>query len=118
MNKRTEGSRWEKVAGDFLSRHGIEILQYNYRCHFGEIDIIGNDRGVLVFYEVKYRKDARCGTAAEAVGLKKQQVIAKVSDYYRMVNHIEWDRPIRYDVVAIQGNRIELIPAAFMRSAF
>lgn len=117
MNKRTEGSKWEVVAGEFLQRHGVKILQYNFRCRLGEIDIVGMDRGVLVFYEVKYRSTGSYGTAAEAVGIKKQMVISKVSDYYRMINHIGWDMPIRYDVIAIQGNRIELIPAAFMRSS-
>lgn len=118
MNKRTEGSKWEAVAGDFLTRHGIDITEYNFRCRYGEIDIIGNDKGTIVFYEVKYRKDSAYGSPAEAVGIKKQKVIAKVSDYYRMLNNIPWDTPIRYDVVAIQGNRIELIPAAFMRMGF
>lgn len=115
MNKRIEGSKWETIAGQFLKRHGIKILQYNFRCRLGEIDIVGMDDGVLVFYEVKYRSTQIFGTAAEAVGPAKQRIIAKVSDYYRMVNHINWDTPIRYDVVAIQGNRIQLIPAAFMR---
>lgn len=115
MNKRTEGTKWETIAGEFLQRHGVEILQYNFRCRFGEIDIVGRDRGVLVFYEVKYRKTDCCGHAAEAVDIRKQKIIAKVSDYYRMLNNILLDTPIRYDVVAIQGNRIQLIPAAFMR---
>lgn len=118
MNKRIEGSKWEKIAGEFLERHGIEIRQYNFRCRIGEIDIIGKDNDTLVFYEVKYRKNTRCGTAAEAVGIKKQRVIAKVSDYYRMINKIADNVPIRYDVIAIQDNKIELIPGAFWRSDF
>ena len=118
MNKRTEGAKWEKVAGEFLERHGIQVIQYNFRCRFGEIDIIGMDEDVLVFYEVKYRRDAEYGKPAEAVGSRKQKVIIKVSDYYRMVNNISWDTPIRYDVIVIQGNVIELIPAAFMRDGF
>lgn len=118
MNKRSEGSKWESLAGEFLIKHGINVLQYNFRCRLGEIDIVGKDRDVLVFYEVKYRKNDNCGNAAEAVGLRKQKVIAKVSDFYRMINHIPWDTQVRYDVVAIQGNKISLIPGAFMRTEF
>ena len=57
----------------YLMRSGVNILERNYRCSRGEIDIIGFHRGCLVFFEVKYRNDDRFGTALEAVGSAKQE---------------------------------------------
>ena len=54
-NNRAIGSKFEKEAGTYLKKHGYEILEYNYRCRAGEIDIIARDGEYLVFCEVKYR---------------------------------------------------------------
>ena len=61
------GTAYEKMAGEYLKTQGYEILQYNFRCRMGEIDIIAKDHGYLVFIEVKYRRDKSCGHPAEAV---------------------------------------------------
>ena len=68
MNKRQAGAFWEEAVTAYLMRSGVNILERNYRCSRGEIDIIGFHRGCLVFFEVKYRNDDRFGTALEAVG--------------------------------------------------
>ena len=68
MNKRQVGAFWEEAVTAYLMRSGVNILERNYRCSRGEIDIIGFHRGCLVFFEVKYRNDDRFGTALEAVG--------------------------------------------------
>ena len=60
------GTAYEKMAGEYLKTQGYEILQYNFRCRMGEIDIIAKDHGYLVFIEVKYRRDKSCGHPAEA----------------------------------------------------
>ena len=67
-NKRETGTRKEELAADFLTRRGVKILERNFRCRQGEIDLIGMDGQYLVFVEVKYRKTARNGMPAEAVG--------------------------------------------------
>ena len=53
MNKRTEGQKYEDAAAAFLEKHGVRILDRNFRCRFGEIDIIGIQNDVLIFIEVK-----------------------------------------------------------------
>ena len=63
QNKRMEGSRYEKLAARYLEQKGMDILELNYRCRTGEIDIIARDGEYLVFVEVKYRKTKRAGYA-------------------------------------------------------
>ena len=117
INKRKIGTEYEDVAVRYLIDRGYEILEKNYRCRFGEIDIIakhkvGNDI-FIVFIEVKYRKNGIAGSPFEAVDYKKQMIIRKVSEYFLMTNGY-WDiSRIRYDVVGIMGRKIELIQNAF-----
>ena len=54
-NKRKIGEKYERRAGVYLAEQGYELLEYNFRCRMGEIDIIARDKGCLVFCEVKYR---------------------------------------------------------------
>ena len=61
MNRRETGSRYEKQAAVFLEQKGYEILEMNFRCRRGEIDLVARDGEYLVFVEVKYRADLRCG---------------------------------------------------------
>ena len=62
-NQRSVGARYEQVAGKYLEEQGYQILQYNYHCRQGEIDIIARDGEYLVFCDVKYRTDRRKATA-------------------------------------------------------
>ena len=82
QNNRKVGDAQETRAIFELEKLGYKILQKNFRCRMGEIDLIALHRGYLVFVEVKYRKNTRAGSAAEAVNWKKQQVISRVADYY------------------------------------
>lgn len=112
-NKREIGDFYEEKAVKFLEEQGFEILERNFRCKIGEIDIVAKEQEYLVFVEVKYRKNVRLGLPQEAVDWRKQQKIRKVSDYYRMVNRIGENIPIRYDVVWEMGEKVELIRNAF-----
>ena len=76
-NNRETGSHYERLAGAYLEQEGYEILEYNYRCKTGEIDIIAKEGQTLVFVEVKYRKDDKKGYPAQAVDQRKQQKIRK-----------------------------------------
>lgn len=113
MNTKKIGMEQEETACRFLTQKGVRIRERNFRCKQGEIDIIGDDGEYLIFFEVKYRKNASRGSAAEAVNNKKQQKICKVSDYYCYLHHCPSDTPIRYDVIAIDGEQIEWIQNAF-----
>lgn len=117
MNKRKTGDRYEQMAVCYLETEGYEILERNYRCRFGEIDIVardgrGND-GAIVFVEVKYRSSLQFGSPFEAVHLKKQRTIIQTAKNYIKERNINADTRIRFDVVGILGRDIKLIKDAF-----
>lgn len=117
MNKRKIGGRYEQLAVQYLEGKGYKILERNYRCMFGEIDIVAKDGGgkeaTLVFLEVKYRSSLRFGSPFEAVDIKKQRTIIQTAKYYMKERKIDTDIKIRYDVVGILGRDIKLIKNAF-----
>ena len=113
MNKREKGAQKEEQVCAYLLSNGVKIKERNFKCRQGEIDIIGYDEGFLVFFEVKYRSSLSMGSAAEAVGVAKQKRICRVADYYRMIHRYSDDTPIRFDVVAIDGENLRWIKNAF-----
>lgn len=101
------------MAVAHLKDRNVQILERNFRCKIGEIDIIGRDGKYIVFIEVKYRKDSFKGSPMEAVGLGKRRIICRVSDYYRMCRRMGDECYFRYDVVSILGNEVTWIKNAF-----
>lgn len=112
MNKRKKGTEYEKAAGYYLEQHGYQILQYNYRCRIGEIDLVAKDGEYLVFCEVKYRSDESKGSPLEAVNARKQGKLFQTAMYY-LTEHDLGDVPCRFDVIGIDGTKIQLIKNAF-----
>ena len=112
MNKRAIGSAWEEAAVCYLKQAGVHILARNYRCSQGEIDIIGYHRDCLVFFEVKYRKNDLYGKPEEAVGIRKQEKICRCALFY-LYCHGKLDREIRFDVIAVCGDRMQWYQNAF-----
>lgn len=113
MNKRKLGFAKEDEAARFLTECGLKILELNYSNRFGEIDIIARDGDYTVFVEVKYRKTASSGYPEEAVGFTKARRISKVADYYRVCKKLSGDAPVRFDVVAVEGDNIRWYKDAF-----
>ena len=113
INKRSIGTAYEKLAGEYLKRQGYEIIEYNFRCHIGEIDLIAKDGDYLVFIEVKYRSGNQTGNPLEAVTRSKQRTISKVALFYLMTHGYGEDTCCRFDVVAILGDKIRLVRNAF-----
>ncbi len=113
MNKRKTGQQYEDKAAAYLEQCGFTILERNFRCRQGEVDIIGLHESCLVFVEVKYRKNAAAGAGEEAVGLIREQKVCQVSDYYRLVHPKRQERQIRYDVIAFCGEQITWYRNAF-----
>lgn len=111
-NNRKVGMNYEQAVGYYLEQQGYVILEYNYRCRIGEIDIIARDQEYLVFCEVKYRYDNRKGNPIEAVGIKKQRTLYQCALFYLTVHRIE-DMPCRFDVIGIQGDEITHVKDAF-----
>ena len=113
MNTRKKGNEQEQLAAEYLEERGVRIMERNFRCRQGEIDIIGFHQGYLVFVEVKYRQGTAKGWALEAVNASKQRRICRVADYYRYTHKVPLKTAVRYDVVAIQGEKVEWIRNAF-----
>ena len=112
QNNRKVGDAQETRTVLELEKIGYKILQKNFRCRIGEIDIIALHKGYLVFIEVKYRKTNKSGYAAEAVTWKKQQIISRVADYYIRI-HCRKIPSCRFDVVALDGEAVTVYENAF-----
>ena len=123
-NKRKLGEEIEAECVFYLQSRGVKILNKNYSCRFGEVDIIGlvktpdyNNpnmlKDTLVFYEVKFKKTGKNDVAEAAVNSRKQLNICRVSDYYRMMNHISEDTQIRFDVIGVNDRNITIYENAF-----
>lgn len=104
------------MATSYLLGLGYQILERNWRCKIGEIDIIANDHDVLVFVEVKTRTGRlQFGTAFESVDWRKQNKIRKVAQLY-LITHKYYRRECRFDVIAVYPESsppIEHLIAAF-----
>ena len=94
------GAYGQKLAESYLSANGYEILERNFRCQSGEIDIIARDSGYISFIEVKYRRGLAHGYPREAVGYYKQRHIRRVALYYIMINRLN-NMDFRFDVLEI-----------------
>lgn len=113
MNKREIGTAYEDRAAQYLEQKGYQILERNYRCRQGEIDLVAMDGSYLVFVEVKYRSNRGKGHPAEAVNVRKQQRITRAAVYYCYKHRIPEDHPCRFDVVSILDSETEHIKNAF-----
>ena len=113
MNRRKVGAEYERYAAHFLEKQGYQIIEYNYCCRLGEIDIVARDGRYLVFVEVKYRSDSTQGYALEAVDARKQTVIRKVAEYYLLARHLPPETPCRFDAVGITGKDTVLVKDGF-----
>ncbi|MBI2268345.1 MAG: YraN family protein [Candidatus Blackburnbacteria bacterium] len=100
MDKQATGRLGEDLAVGFLQKQGYKILTRNFRSHFGEVDIVAQDKKTLVFVEVKMRDDYSFGYPEEAVTPRKISSIIKTGQYYKLV-YPGTPSLMRVDVVAI-----------------
>lgn len=94
------GARGERAAARFLERRGYEILERNWRCSAGEIDIVAHDCSALVFVEVKTRTSIDAGLPEEAVDAEKRRRYEVLAAHYLHDHDID-ETPVRFDVVAL-----------------
>ncbi len=113
MNKRRIGTAYEALAAEYLEKQGLRIIEKNFRCRQGEIDLIAYDGSYYIFIEVKYRRTAEAGNPAEAVGYRKQIKICRAADFYRMSRRISASTPVRFDVIGILDGQITWYKNAF-----
>ncbi len=106
------GASAEHAATRLLLERGYRIVEHNFRCKLGELDIVARDGDILVFVEVRSRSDATHGHAAEMVGPRKQRQVARVAAVYLGARTLDYEQ-VRFDVVAITGGDAELIHDAW-----
>lgn len=114
-SQRLTGKKAEDAACSFLQRNGLSLLQRNYHCRYGEIDLIMQDSGSLVFVEVRYRSSITFGSAAESVDNNKQRKLVFTANHYLQKHPT--NQPTRFDVVALSPQQNpEWVINAFMDS--
>lgn len=94
------GKTGEDIATKYLEQIGYEIIQRNFECKIGEIDIIAKDKEEIVFVEVKTRASALYGLPKEAVDQTKKKHIYKSAEFYIYIRHLE-NYPVRIDVIEV-----------------
>lgn len=105
------GSAGENRAATHLAALGMRIVERNYRCRQGEIDLIAWDADTLVFVEVKARRGQGCGAPEEAVSAWKQRKIRQVAAWY--LARLGYEPFCRFDVVSVFGDDVTHFKSAF-----
>jgi len=109
------GQNAENRALEFLLDNKLTVIERNYRCRRGEIDLVMEDNGTIVFVEVRYRKQSRFGSALESVTHRKQEKIIHAARHF--LAHRANDKPARFDVMALspKGDKLDI---QWIKSAF
>ena len=113
MNKRFIGTVYEKLVADALTKNGYKIIEFNYRCSIGKIDINAKDGKYLCFIEFKYRTNDSQGNPLEEITKNKVKIIINVARNYLKYKGYSENIPIRFDAISIMGEDIKLIKKAF-----
>ena len=114
MNRNAEGLAAERIAATFLQSQGLKLLETNYRCRFGEIDLVLRDGDTLVFAEVRLRTWVNFGGAAASITAKKREKLVRAARHYLASS--AGTPPCRFDAVLLSGLRwqdIQWIKNAF-----
>lgn len=97
--EQSKGQIAEEQALNFLQRRGLRLIERNYRCRYGEIDLVMEEGRTIVFVEVRFRRDPRFGGALESVDRRKQaKLLASAAQFLK---DKKLDRPARFDVAAM-----------------
>ena len=111
------GDHGESIAADYLTDAGLRVLDRNWRCREGELDIVAGDEGALVFCEVKTRRGIGFGHPAESVTPAKQRRIRVLAQRW-LASHDEHAPEIRFDVVGVLVRRDERAEVTHFKAAF
>lgn len=102
------------MAAEYLKSMGYEILESNYHCRYGEIDLIVKDENeTVIFIEVKARTNRSYGDGADAVNDLKRQKIKRTARQYIFEKRLDWYCSFRFDVILFQNGKMEHIVDAF-----
>jgi len=103
--KQAQGRQWEQVACKHLEQHGLTLVEANFTCKGGEIDLVMRDGDALVFVEVRQRANRSHGGAAASITPTKQARMTRAAGVYLM--RYRAPPPCRIDVVAIDGDELD-----------
>ena len=111
------GGKGEALAVEFLKQHNYRVIERNFRCKSGEIDIIAQDKDSFCFIEVKTRSTGQFGSGFDAITSSKQRKLVKAALWYCAM-HDRAHVPMRFDIVAVQYSSsgspcLELLKDAF-----
>lgn len=112
MNTHELGIRGENEAVEYLKKQKYKVLQRNFRCHYGEIDIVAKEGEYYVFVEVKLRTTYSFGAPREAVDYYKQKTIVQCASRWMYEKRLVGAK-VRFDVVEVYSDRIALYRDAF-----
>lgn len=112
--KRIKGDDKERLAEVFLLTKGFLLIERNFSCKGGEIDLIMKDRDYLVFIEVRFRENNEFGGALASITVGKQKKLRRAAEYYLQQHFGNSPPACRFDAVGIEGNdQIEWVKNAF-----
>ena len=113
----SSGRSAEALALQHLSDSGLRLLERNWSCRSGELDLVMLDGDTVVFVEVRYRRHAAWGGAVESVDARKEQKLVRAAEHF-LQKESRWARhPCRFDVIAI-GSTAQRAPLTWIRNAF
>jgi putative endonuclease len=119
---RAKGQAYEEMATQYLKTQGLKVLERNYHCRLGEIDIIAENKEFLIFVEVKYRKNTAFGEPFAAVDHKKQRRLINTALHYCQQQGLGQRRAMRFDVLSIRPHQdqfdIQWLENAFTAEGF
>lgn len=114
FSRRQQGTAAETLALGHLRAAGLELIERNYQCRRGEIDLIMRDADSIVLVEVRQRSRSDFGTAAESVTIHKQRRLLAAARHWLSRHPRHAERPLRFDVIGIDGKgRLDWIRNAF-----
>jgi putative endonuclease len=108
---RAAGAEAERRAAEYLAERGFRILDRNFTCKGGELDLVCDDGGTLVFVEVRARKDGDHGAPEETIGATKRRRLVLAARHY--LAKLGAEPACRFDVVAIEGETVRHLRDAF-----
>lgn len=115
--RHSRGQEAEHQACTFLEAQGLNILERNYRCRQGEIDIIATSQDTVIFVEVRFRKNAQFGSGAESVTRSKQQKLLMAARSY-LVRRLKREPPCRFDVLEASSRGDGSLQFNWLQNAF
>lgn len=114
-SKRDIGLDAENMALDFLEKQGLNLLEANFLCRLGEIDLIMRDKKTIVFVEIRSKTPSRYGSGAESITYAKQKKLTRTAAFYLKQKKSFYQVYTRFDVISInlQTQAIQWIKQAF-----